>query len=172
MAQEEPKMPYDTSTEYPIEGFRDELILSLSKPSGKADSRKTSYYGGCCPIFYTKKEFLKLGDAIFEKLKQCISGMINVLAINSSTHEPEDVLEAIQSINELLNQGNDDFFKNKGFDGANEFLELSKAMSCIVFKSTWVNRQKNYNLVWPNANADHKISEDLIEYMKIMGHNL
>ncbi len=174
MAQEKLKMPYDTSTEYPIDGFLDELTVSLSKPSGKASFTKTSYYGGCCPIFYTNKEFRKLSDAIFEKLGQCISGMINVLAIttNSSTHEPEDVLEAIQSINELLNQGNDDFFKNKGLEGANEFLELSKALSGIVFKSTWVNNQKNYNLVWRNANADHKISEDLMKYMKNMGHNL
>lgn len=177
--QEEPNIPHDKEIEFTIGEFPNELKVTLSKPSGKKDQERTSYYGGICPLFYTGKEYRKLGDAIFEKLGQCILGMINVLVIttNSSTHEPEDVREALQSINDLLIQGGDDFFrknshlKRLGITGANDFLERRKNLSCIVFKSTWVSSQKNYNPVWLNTNADHMISEDLIEYMKKMGHS-
>lgn len=166
-------MPIDVSIEYPLDGFHDEVNIVLSKPSGKKDSSKTSYYGGFCPIFFTNKECLKFGDTIFEKLGQCIEGMINILAIttNSSTHEPEDVLESIASINSLIRENNDDFFKKKGFEGTDDFLRVSKNLSAIVFKTTWVNREKNYNLVWCNANAESQVPDDLKEYSKHMGRN-
>lgn len=172
--KEEPNMPPDKEIEFRIDKFPHELKVLLVRPSGKKNHKRTSYYGGICPIFYTNKEFQKLSDAIFEKLGQCIPTMINVLAIttNSSTHESEDVLEAINSINLLLRLRDDEFFKKKKLKGgAKEFLELTKALSCIVFKSTWMSSQKKSNLVWLNENADHEIAEDLIRYLEKMGHS-
>lgn len=173
IANEEATMPMDKSIEYPLDGFYDEVNIVLSKPSGKKDFSKTSYYGGFCPIFFTNKECLKFGDTIFEKLGQCIEGMINILAIttNSFTHEPEDVLESIASINGLIRENNDDFFKRKGFESTDDFLRVSKNLSAIVFKTTWINREENYNLVWCNANAESQVPEDLKEYSKHMGRN-
>jgi hypothetical protein len=115
ISKEEAKMPYDSCIEYPLPGFKDEIVVTLSRPSGKTDSSSTSYYGGLAPIFFTDKEFHKFGDTVFEKLGQCIPGMINVLFIstNSTTHEPEDMLESIVSINKLIRKQDEDFFKSK-----------------------------------------------------------
>lgn len=168
--KEESKMSYDSSMNYPLPGFEHQIEIILSRPSGKKNLSKTSYYGGLDPIFFTNKEHLKLGDSIIEKLGQCIPGMINVLFIstNSSTHERDDVLESIASINNLIRIGNDDFFKNKGFEGINGFVNSSKKLSGIVFKTTWVSLERHSNLVWRNRNADHQIPDEIKEIMMHM----
>ena len=173
IAMEEVTMPQDESIKYPLDGFYDEVNIELSKPSGKKDFSKTSYYGGFRPIFYTNKEFLKFGDAIFEKLGQCIKSMINILAIttSSSTHEPEDVRESIESIISLIRENEDDFFKKKGFGDTDDFLRVLNNLSGIVFITTWVNNENNFNLVWCNPNAKLQVPEDLKEYLKHMGRN-
>ncbi len=173
ISNEEAAMPKDESLEYPLDGFYDEVNIVLSKPSGKKDFSKTSYDVRYCPIFFTNKECLKFGDTIFEKLGQRIEGMINILAIttNSSTHAPEDVFESIVSINGLTRENNDDFFKRKGFESTDDFLRVSKNLSAIVFKTTWIDREENYNLVWCNPNAESQVPEDLKEYLKHMGRN-
>ena len=131
ISKEEAKMPYDSCLEYPLPRFKDEIVVMLSRPSGKTDFPRTSYYGGLDPISFTDKEFSKFGDTVFEKLGQCIPGMINVLFIstNSSTHEPEDVLESIASINKLIRKKDGDFFKNKGFGGIDGFISSLKNLS-------------------------------------------
>jgi hypothetical protein len=85
--REESKLSYDSSMDYPLPGFEHQIEITLSRPSGKKNLFRTSYYGGLDPIFFTNKEHLKFGDTIFEKLGQCIPGMINILfvSINSST---------------------------------------------------------------------------------------
>ena len=99
--REESKMSYGSAMDYPLPGFEHEIEIRLSRPSGKKNLCRTSYYGGLDPIFFTNKEHLKFGDTIFEKLGQCISGMINILFVssNSSTHDRNHVLESIASIN-------------------------------------------------------------------------
>lgn len=171
ISTEELKMPYDSCTERPLLGFKDEIVVTLSRPSGKTDSSRTSYHGGLDPIFFTDKEFRKLGDIIFEKLGQCIPGMINVLFVstNSTTHEPEDVPESIMSINKLIRKKDSHFFKNKGFDGVDEFMSASRNLSGIVFKTIWVSLKRNHNLVWCNRNSRQQIPQGLKDYMTYMG---
>jgi len=174
ISREETKMSYDSAFDYPLPGFENEIEITLSRPSGKKNSSKTSYYGGLSPIFYTNKEPLKFGDTVLEKLGQCISGMINILFIstNSSTHEPDDVLESIASINSLIRTKNNDFFKNKGFAGIDDFVDSSRNLSGIVVKTTWASLKHQSNLVWCNSNAAHQIPLDLKDYMKYMGTNM
>jgi hypothetical protein len=168
--KEESRMFYDSSMDYPLPGFEHQIEITLSRPSGKKNLSRTSYYGGLDPIIFTNKEHLKFGDTIFDKLGQCIPGMINILFVssNSSTHEPEGLLESIASINNLIRIKNDDFFKSKGFDGISGFVNSSKKLSGIVFKTTWESLERHSNLVWCNRNADNQIPHEVKEYMKHM----
>lgn len=169
--KEEAKIPYDSCFEYPLLVGKDKIVITLSRPSGKKNLSRTSYNSGLDPIFFTNKESFKFGDTIFEKLGQCIPGMINILFIstNSSTHEPEDVLESIASINHLIKRQDINFFKKKGFDSIDDFVNTSKLLSGIVSKTTWVGLDNNFNLVWCNCNADRQIPQELNDYMKFMG---
>ena len=169
--EEETKIPYDSCFDYPLLGFKDKIVITLSRPSGKKNLSRTSYYGGLDPIFFTNKECFKFGDTIFEKLGQCIPGMINILFIstNSSTHEPEDVLESIASINHLIKKQDNNFFERKGFDGIDDFVNALKNLSGIVCKTTWVSLESNFNLVWCNGNAAWQFPQELKNYMKFMG---
>lgn len=171
ISKKEAKLPFDSCIEYPLQGFKDEIVVTLSRPSGKKEHSRTSYYGGLAPIFFTDKESYKFGDTVFEKLGQCIPGMINVVFIstNSTTHEPEDMLESIASMNKLIRKKDDDFFKKKGFDGIDGFISSSKNLSGIVFKTIWVSLKRNYNLVWCNQNAEQQIPQELKDYMTYMG---
>ena len=76
---EAPKMPDDTASEYQVPGLDGKFVLVLTKPSRKRSTEETSYHGGIEPIFYTSKEPIKFGDAIFDKLGQMIPGMVNIL---------------------------------------------------------------------------------------------
>jgi hypothetical protein len=169
---EESKISYDNVHEYPIKGFEDELILVLSKPSGKVNHDETSYYGGLEPVFYTQIEYRKFGDAIFEKIGQMVPNMINIIIIisKSSTHEREDLFKSIYSINKLLNQGDENLFIRKGFQGKQDFLNQSKRLSGILFRNNWIglNAVKDRNLLWCNEQADQQIPEPIKEYLRRM----
>lgn len=168
---EEKKIAYDTRREYRLKGFEKEIILLLSRPSGKVSTDHTSYHGGSFPIFYTDKESYKFSDTIFYKLGQMIPDMINLIVIttNSSTHEPEDLLDCIYSINKLIEREDEDFFIRKGFSGIQDFLQQSSNLSGILFKTTWTDAEKNFNLLWCNEQAAHKIPVNIKEYLKVMG---
>ncbi|MBM4055649.1 MAG: hypothetical protein FJ264_13510 [Planctomycetes bacterium] len=167
---EEHKLDYGALAEFSIPGFQDELILELSKPLSKYDKEHTSYHNGLMPIFYTQKEHYKFGDTVFEKLGQMLPDIANLLIIgsDSSTHEKEDLLKEIRIVNELVNQENDDFFIQKGFEGVKDFNTQMKNLSAILFRSIWINNSDQRNLLWINENANFELPKDIIKLLPIM----
>jgi len=169
---EEGRLPLGEACEYPIPGFEGELILMLSKPLCKANPDETSYNGRFRPAFYTQKEYRKFGDAILEKIGQMIPNMINVLVISSDStnHENDDLIKSIYSINKLLNQGDENLSIRKGFRGKQDFLNQSKRLSGILFRTNWLglNAVKERNLLWCNEQADQQIPEQIKEYLRRM----
>lgn len=168
---ENQRLPFDETVDYELPGFINEVSIILSKPKGKLDHNKTSYHGGLFPIFYTQKEPNKFGDAIFEKVGQMIPGAINILVIasDSSTHEKEDLQDAIISINELIRDKEEDFFVKKGFSGINDFISQVVNLSGVLFKSTWSNLSSPANYLWCNKDASLKIPDEIHPFLTGLG---
>ena len=162
---EEHKLDYGALDEYPIPSFKGELILELSKPLSKYDTKHTSYRDGTMPIFYTQKEHYKFGDTVFEKLGQMLPGTANLLIIgsDSSTHEKEDFFTQIKMVTDSVRQGNDAFFINKRFNGVGDFTAQIKNLSAVLFRSCWIDNSHNRNYLWINKNANFELSEDIIK---------
>lgn len=160
---EDQRLSFDETVDYELPGFKDEVSIIFSKPKGKLDNNGTSYHGGSFPIFYTQKEPNKFGDAIFEKIGQMIPGTINILVIasDSSTHEKEDLQDAIISINKLIRDKAEDFFVKKGFSGIDDFSSQAVNLSGILFKSTWSSLSNPCNYLWCNQDASLKIPGEL-----------
>lgn len=167
---EEHKLAYGALAECPIPSFQGKLILELSKPLSKNDTEHTSYHNGLMPIFYTQKEHYKFGDTVFEKLGQMLPDMANLLIIgsDSSTHEQEDLFREIRIVTEFVNQGNDDFFTQKGFNGMEDFTAQMKNLSAILFRSIWIDNSNNRNYLWINKNANFELPEDIIKFLHSM----
>lgn len=168
--KEEGNIPCGDLAEYPIPGLESELILELSKPLSKYDTKHTSYHNGLMPIFYTQKEHYKFGDTVFEKLGQILPDMANLLIIgsDSSTHEQEDLSREIRIITEFVNKKNDDFFTEKGFKGVEDFTAQMKNLSAILFRSIWINNSNQRNLLWINENANFELPKDIIKFLHSM----
>ena len=167
---EEPNIQRGFPVDYEVPNLKRRLVLILSKPPLKANFNKTSYYGGIEPIFYTQKEHFKISDSIFEKLGQIIPGMVNVIICtsNSSTHEREDLHDAIGSINTLISKNDEGFFIQKGFEGIQDFLSYTKNLSGIMFRSTWSEQARALNSLWCNKQAENQIPEPIREYLSKM----
>lgn len=167
---EESNIKSGSHVDYVVPNINTRLVVTLSKPPRKVNALKTSYHGGIEPIFYTNKEHFKLGDSIFEKLGQMIAGMANVLVCssNSSTHERDDLIDAIQSINSLISEKEESFFIRKGFKGTQDFLSHTKNLSGIVFRSTWSDQGKALNFLWCNKQAEHQMPEQIKKHLSEM----
>jgi len=160
---EDPQLPFDETADYELPDLGGEMSLVLSKPRGKLICKETPYHGGSFPIFYTQKESNKFGDAIFEKIGQMIPGAINVLVIasDSSTHEKEDLQDAIISIHRLMRDQNEAFFIKKGFKGIRDFSSQAANLSAVLFKSTWSSLDNPCNYLWNNNAASHKVPDNI-----------
>ena len=169
IAAEGKKLAVNTTQDFPIPGFDDEgVILVLSMPP-RNDEQKVYYSCGGHPIFYTQKELNIFGDTICDKIQQMLPNMPNLLVIrtDSSTHEWRDLLQAIGSLNTLLTQGNNDFFVKKGYDGTQDFIERSKNLSGILFRSLWLELPER-NGLWRNNHALQEFPELIQEYLRNM----
>ena len=168
---EDQRLPFDETVDYELPGFENEISIILSKPKGKLDHSKTSYHGGSFPIFYTQKESNKFGDAVFEKVGQMIPGSINILLIasNSSTHEKEDLQDALLSISELLRDKKEEFFIKKGFCDINDFLSQAENLSGVLFKTSWSSLSNPSNYLWCNQKAALKIPDEIRQFLTGLG---
>jgi len=168
---EDQRLAFDETVDYELPGFEDEISIILSKPKGKQDNSKTSYHGGSFPIFYTQKEPTKFGDAIFEKVGQMVPGSINILVIasDSSTHEKEDLQDALRSISDLLRDKEEEFFVKKGFRGINDFLSQAENLSGVLFKSTWSSLSNPGSYLWCNQYALLKIPDEIRPFLTGLG---
>lgn len=171
IGREEGNLLNDKQYDYAIAGFEHELILYLVKPGWKEAPGPTSH-DGIMPVLYTRKEYRKFGDTICEKVRQLVPGMINVLVVfcSSFTHDEEDLLRAITSINQMLGQGGDAFFIRKGFKGKQDFLNHTRWLSGILFRDSFVpiGEHRERNILWQNGQADLQIPHAIAEYLRIM----
>lgn len=150
---------------FPIPGFNGLIDVEISKPERKANQEHTSYYGGVFPIWFTQLEFRKFGDIVCAKVGQCCADMPNVLAVGSRsvTHDEIDCEDAIKKL-----QDNDDaFFSEKGFEGAADFHRQFVNLSAIVFRSSWTGNV-NRNFVWLNPDAANRLDEKVVGFLHIM----
>jgi hypothetical protein len=165
--------PYSHS-EHLIPGIDGEFILDLTKLKYENKTGLTAYLIGVEPLFYNQKEPYKFSDTIFEKLAQMVPGMINIIVCStaSNTHEREDLLDAIRSINSLIKKKDDDFFIRKGFKGISDFLDHTKRLTAILFKGIWFNLNASQppNLLWCNSKAECQIPNALQEYLSTMSY--
>ncbi|MEO8209055.1 MAG: hypothetical protein ABI840_00730 [bacterium] len=159
------ELSYDSSFECPLEDFEYEYILEFTRPSNKDDKIYTTWYTPSKPIFYTQKEYYKLGDIICEKLGQMQPNMLNLLIIGSTstTHEKGDL---IQAINSLLDS-DEEFFIKKGFPGKKAFLEKMKYLSGIVSRDNFikVGKVEDRNLLWLNDQASQRLPDEIVTYL-------
>jgi hypothetical protein len=157
IAEEEQTIATREIFEYSLPDFEQELTLTFTKPSRKPFSR-TSWYGVSRPVFYAKGdyqkrgEYRKFGDVICAAIGQLRPDEINVVVITSAskTHEAIDLDEAIASLLREVQKGNDTFFQGKDFDGTSDFLRQFDRLSCVVFKSIFMESRNDeaLNISW------------------------
>lgn len=164
------RLPIDGSFETTIPGFERDLEITLTKPSGKSDDTYTSIYGGTWPLYY-KNEIPKFIGTVCEKLMQLITGMPNILVLNSdsSTHDDYHLIAALKELQRQLSGNDDDFFRRKGFKDANAFLEKARSLTGIVFRSKWIGESADRNFLWLNNSADYNLPEHVVTHLKTMG---
>jgi hypothetical protein len=154
--------------DYPVPGFESELTLVLTRPCGKMRTDETSYHGGAVPIFYSGKEHYKFSDTILDKLGQMIPNMMNIIVCtsDSSSHESEDLLAAIGSINRLVHEKDEDFFVRRGFRDAKDFIRQTARLSGVLYRSIWIGQGGYRNTLWCNEHADFQIPEEIKSYLR------
>lgn len=166
----EKEMSIGDEKRYSMPGFEDAFEFRLTKPSGKVNLDHTSYHGGSFPLPVTHKEYRKFGDEICdpEHLGQIRPGMVNILAIstNSSAHDYFDLGKAIDSLKELVEKGDDEFFINKGFEGVEDFTIQLRRLSGILFRGAWFSVDFNPNVLWRNDTAEYPIPNSLAEILQ------
>lgn len=169
---EENRIGLGAALEHPLPGIDGKFVLLLTKPLRKMNADETSYNGGFRPSLYTQREHLKFSDAILAKMRQMLPSVANVLVItsDSTTHEAEDLYQAIHFLIRCINKKDDAFFINKGFLNAADFLAYWKRLSGIVFRSIWINisNRGDRNILWHNEYAEYQIPESVAAYFKKM----
>lgn len=160
----------NTRHEYPMPGFGNELKLILYRPSRTCKPNQTIYGGGSQEVFYTNKELNKFGDSILEKLGQLMPNMINLLVLRStsSTHEEDDLYDALMSLRQFLHKNDEEFFIKKGFKGKKDFRTQLKSLSGILLRSNRFSKTKDRNLLLGNDHADKQIPEVIKGYLMKM----
>jgi hypothetical protein len=168
--KERDEIPVDETVQCPVPGFSgDEIEFMIGKPSTKASSVRTSYYGGIFPVFFTTREHYQVSDAILRKLHQMPPGEMNLLVIttDSTSHHQSDLTQAVESLCELIEKGDDRFFISRRFEGIADFVSQFRKLSCILFRSIWVGPEGR-NHLFRNQNADRQIPAEICEILRRM----
>jgi hypothetical protein len=156
---------------FPVDGFEeDELTVTVTKVPGKDPTTPTAFLSLVSPVAYTQRESLKFGDHVAGCLGQMRSSSANVLAvkIDSTPHDPRDLTQALHQLGEQVISGDDDFFRNKGFEGAKDFSEKFALLSAVVVKSNWVATigSDPSNLVWVNEAPAVQLNSGCVEHLR------
>ncbi|MFC2171387.1 hypothetical protein ACFLU6_01995 [Acidobacteriota bacterium] len=163
------KLDDEEKATFPVEGFEDELSITILKMSQKPRTSPTSYLGGGSPLPYTQRESFKFTDLMTSSLGQLVPNEINLLIMrsHSSTHEPEEIPGAIYELKKNAAQKDNDYFRKKGLEGADDFLKRLSHLSAIVFVGKWtrigVPGRKNY--VWRNPTPTADLPLDLEAFL-------
>jgi len=145
-----------------LDHYLEGLKIEVDKvPESKIDNR-VHYYGTLhnCPT--TGREYTKFADVIFDKLGQLVYGAINVIyiVVDNDSHEFEDLEDSISSINQLLSEHSESFFRSKGYNDQNHFLTESQKLGGVI-----IHDRSNQVKVWTNCDAIPKLPESLIKIL-------
>ena len=156
-----------------VPGFEGVFKFRLRKRSREATSDHTLCDWVGYPDFATQKEFKKFGDEICDPahLGQMRPGMVNVLAIitDSSTHGELDLEGALSSLAELASRGNDQFFRDKKFEGgAADFIAQLEKLSGIVLVGAFFPVRSGPTVLWCNNKAKHPVPKDIGNLLQTM----
>ena len=98
--------------------------------------------------------------------------MANVLAVicDSSTHEPEEVRDALCEMQKRSDLGDDEFFQRKKLRGAKDYKSQLRKLSAVVAFGKWfsVTEKRPPNYVWPNPQATCLLSDELLTTLAVM----
>ncbi len=152
--------------ESPIPGFERELKLTLLNKARKGQT----YFRILRFEFQTGKEYLKLGNVLFGKkgkLKQMRPGMINILIINttSANYDEIDIQDGQDEIVKIPSCKDEKSFVEKGFRGRKDFLQHWKRLSGILSRLFGGEKSR---IFWCSEQADHQIPEPIRQYLKGM----
>jgi hypothetical protein len=177
IAEEEQTIAACEILEYSVPDFEQELTLTFTKPSRKPFSR-ISWYGVSRPVFYAKGnyqkrgEYRKFGDVICAAIGQLLPDEINVVVITSASkiYEAIDLDEAIASLLREVQKRNDTLFQGKDFDGTRDFIRQFDRLSCVVFKSIFMESRNDeaLNILWHNERAHHQLPRHIGETLRQM----
>jgi len=126
------------------------------------------------PLPYTQRESFKFTDLITGCLRQLRHGTANVLAvaIHSSTHDAYDLKDALNELRRAAAAGKNEYFREKGFEGATDFLGEVRTLCAVVVKNIWVpipiGGREVRNFVWPNSHAEVQLEEGVIDHLRSM----
>ncbi len=129
---------------------------------------------GVWPLTYTQRESFKFSDLITGCLGQLRHGTANVLAvaIHSSTHDAYDLKDALNELRRAAAAGKNEYFREKGFEGARDFLSEVRTLSAVVVKSIWIpipiGGKEVRNFVWSNSHAEVQLEEGVIDHIRSM----
>jgi hypothetical protein len=171
LRKEEGNVPSGKAVQYSIPHLDEGITVILSNPLRPPGY--VSYYGVSHTVLRTQHEHRDFGDVICDKLEQMVPGMINVLAIStdSATHDIHGLENAIESLKERAQCGDDDFFIRKGLKGAKDYLEKAERLSGVLLRSIWVPlcAEEDRNLLRCNRDAE-PIPEDIRRILREMDY--
>jgi hypothetical protein len=149
-----------------------DLRFSCSRIAGKPHDGPTAII---CPVWeipFLQNEWKKISDSIREKVGQFPPGLVNVMLfrLDSDTHSPADLTDAINELNGRIQERDDEFFRWKGINSAEEFLMMTRRLSGIVFRTSWAPSPElqNENEIWVNQYAACLLTNGLVEYLRRM----
>ncbi len=158
-------IPLGGKKEFFVPGFEEVFKFRLRRSSWTSTSDHTSIDWVGYPDFATHNEFRKFGDEICDPahLGQMRPGMVNVLALltDSSTHEELDLESALTSLAERAARGDNEFFINKRFRGAADFITQLERLSGILLVGAYFPVRSGPTVLWCNNRAKYPVPEDV-----------
>lgn len=168
-------------TTWVVPGFNDGLSLDVVNVKRKDPGTPSAWFGHTYSLPHSSRtwgqqsEWKRLSDTICEKVGQLAPKATNVLfvKVDSDLHRPADLELAIQEINELIQLGNDGFFRkrDKEITTTRDFVEKSQNLSAIVLRSRRFPSEivTGGNYVWCNENAHYPLTSELADFFQNLG---
>lgn len=105
----------------------------------------------------------KLGDGICGKLHQMPPSAVNVLLVGVDSGPSSD-LDAATTIKYLIQRAeakHDDFFTQRGFHDARDFLRAFQRLSGLLLRASWYDAPASSAALWLNPRARHPLPDDV-----------
>ena len=105
----------------------------------------------------------KLGEGICAKLRQMPPSAVNVLLVGVDA-DPGGDLDAVTPIKYLIQRAearHDEFFTQRGFHDARDFLRAFQRLSGLLLRADWYDAPASSAALWLNPRARHPLPADV-----------